>query len=399
MPLTRRHFLHAAACGFALPACGFTPLARAAQPVQRTGKPYMKLSLAAYSFNRMLPRNWPKPGKSDPSMTLIDFIQFCADLDLDGTELTSYYFPAEVTHHYLMQLKELTFRLGLDISGTAIGNDFCVPDGPEREFQLDMTRKWIDYSATMGAPVIRIFAGNVPKGDTEEAALDRCVAGINESVRYAAEKGVVLALENHGGITATPAQLLAIVERIDDSPWFGVNFDSGNFHTADPYADLARIAPYAVNAQVKVSVHPNDGREEADLGRIVGILKDAGYRGYLVLEYEEKDDPRANIPRYIETLRKLIGGSDPQTSTIDGTVVLNGKPLAGRILLHRNDGPSLGAELAPDGTFRIKRVPVGKYRVTIEGASVPEKYSSENATPLTVEVKEGANTIQFELVP
>jgi hypothetical protein len=80
-------------------------------------------------------------------------------------------------------------------------------------------------------------------------------------------------------------------------------------------------------------------------------------------------------------------------------VVLNGKPLAGRILLHRNDGPSLGAELAPDGTFRIKRVPVGKYRVTIEGASVPEKYSSENATPLTVEVKEGANTIQFELVP
>jgi sugar phosphate isomerase/epimerase len=133
------------------------------------------------------------------------------------------------------------------------------------------------------------------------------VAGINESLQYAAEKGVVLALENHGGITSTPDQLLAIVERIDDSPWFGVNFDSGNFHTDDPYGDLARIAPYAVNAQIKVSIHPGGGRERADFGRIVGILKDAGYRGYLVLEYEEKEDPRENIPRHVEELRGLIG--------------------------------------------------------------------------------------------
>ena len=157
----------------------------------------------------------------------------------------------------------------------------------------------------MGAPVIRIFAGNVPKGDTEAAALDRCIVGINEAVRYAATKGVVLALENHGGITATPEQLLTIVRRVDPSPWFGINLDSGNFRTSDPYGDLELIAPYAVNAQVKVAMAPNGMKTDADLSRIIEILKRANYRGYVVLEYEE-DDPHGEIPRYIQELRGLI---------------------------------------------------------------------------------------------
>ncbi len=171
-----------------------------------------------------------------------------------------------------------------------------------------MTRRWIDYAATMGAPVIRIFAGKVPQGDTEAAALDRCVAGINQSLEYAAEKGVVLALENHGGITATPEQLLAIVDRVDESPWFGINFDSGNFRSADPYADLEKIAPYAVNAQVKVAVQRGSdaSKEEADLPRIIKMLKRVNYRGYIVLEYEEDADPWKTIPRYLNELRELI---------------------------------------------------------------------------------------------
>ncbi len=282
--------------------------ASAAEPITRNGSSHMKLSLAAYSFHRFLTQSWPKPRGSEGSMTMLDFIDFCAEQNLDGCELTSYYFPADITHDYLMQIKNRTFRLGLDISGTAIGNDFCLPEGDDREFHLQTTRQWIDYSATMGAPVIRIFAGQVPKGDTEVTALDRCVEGINQSVAYAAEKGVVLALENHGGITSTPEQLLAIVERVDDSPWFGVNFDSGNFHTTDPYASLEKIAPYAVNAQLKVSVHPAGGeRTNADLGRMVGILKSAGYRGYVVLEYEEKTDPHESIPPVLAELRGLIG--------------------------------------------------------------------------------------------
>ncbi|WP_166826887.1 sugar phosphate isomerase/epimerase family protein [Thalassoroseus pseudoceratinae] len=295
----RRHFLSALAGAGAVAALA-PQTASAKEPKSASGS-HMKLSLAAYSFNRQL-----RKGGSDPQMTLSDFIDFCAELGLDGTELTSYYFPSKVTNEYLMMLKNRTFRQGLDISGTAIGNDFALPDGEARQKQLAMTRQWIDYAAAMGAPVIRIFAGKTPKGDNEAEAIKRCAAGINESLEYAAEKGVLLALENHGGITATPKQMLSIIEQVDESPWFGVNFDSGNFRTDDPYRDLAKIAPLAVNAQIKVMVAPNGGgKQPADLPRIISILKDAGYRGYVVLEFEEQN-PREEIPKFIDQLAELI---------------------------------------------------------------------------------------------
>ena len=100
--------------------------------------------------------------------------------------------------------------------------------------------------------------------------------------------------------------MLRIIEQVDDSVWFGVNFDSGNFRTQDPYADLAMIAPYAVNAQVKVMIAPNGRKEPADLERIVSILRQARYRGYVVLEYEEAEDPFTAIPRYLKMLSRLI---------------------------------------------------------------------------------------------
>ena len=295
----RTFFKSAAAAGLAAAGAALATPALAAPPIRRNGKSHMKLSLAAYSFRDSL------AGK-EPKMTLDDFVRLCADLNLDGTELTSYYFPKDFNDDYLIHLKQLTFRLGLDISGTAIANDFCLPPGEEREKTLAHTRKWIDHAALMGAPVIRIFAGNVPKGGSEQEAIERCAAGINESLEYAAKKGVCLALENHGGITATPEQMLRIIERVNDSPWFGVNFDGGNFQTADPYGDLAKIAPYAINAQLKTDIHPGGKHEQTDLSRVVKILADAGYRGYIVLEYESKEDAKTAVPRHIETLRKII---------------------------------------------------------------------------------------------
>lgn len=278
----------------------------AADPPVRVGGPLLKLSLAGYSFNRLFARRGTAEQIAAAKMKLEDFIHYCAEQGLGATELTGYYFPKDVTSEYLLGLRQMTHRLGLAISGTAIGNDFCLPEGPERQQQLDECREWIDYAAIMGAPAIRIFAGKVPKGDSEEAAIERCAAGINECLKYAAEKGVFLALENHGGITASPEQMLQIIAAVDNSPWFGVNFDSGNFRTADPYADLTKIAPYAVNAQIKVSVAPDGRKEAADLPRIVQILKDAGYRGYVAFEYEESEDPFEAVPRYLAILRELM---------------------------------------------------------------------------------------------
>mgnify|MGYP002623811979 CR=1 FL=1 len=216
----RRRFLkQGLAAGAAIAVAGIVSgEAAAAEPIARTGKPYMKLSLAAYSYRKYL-------DFKNPTMTMSDFIAEAAALDLDGCEPTSYWFanyPGEIDTDYLLDLKQQAFRLGLDISGTAINNNFCLPEGDSRQKSLEHTRRWIDYAAILGAPVIRIFAGYVPQGDTFEGALERCIAGVNESLKYAAQKGVVLAIENHGGITSEADGLLEICKGVDDSPWFGV---------------------------------------------------------------------------------------------------------------------------------------------------------------------------------
>ncbi len=299
---SRRSFFQTVAAGAALTALSATnQRASALEPVVRNGKSHLKLSLAAYSFRDLL-------GGDQPKMTMLEFIDKCAEYDLDGCELTSYWFPKDITPQYLNDIKQRAFRLGLDISGTAIRNDFCLPPGTDRDHWLAHTRQWIDYAATFGAPVIRVFAGVTPKGDTEAVALDRCVEGLQESLKYAAEKGVFLALENHGGITETADQLLAIVKRLD-SPWLGINLDSGNFSKGgDPYEQLARIAPYAVNAQVKTEMVIDGKKQPADLARIVKILRTANYRGYVVLEYEAAEEAAVAVPRHLKELRGLISG-------------------------------------------------------------------------------------------
>lgn len=119
----------------------------------------------------------------------------------------------------------------------------------------------------------------------------------------------MLGLENHGGIVATADGLLKLVEAVK-SPWLGVNLDSGNFRTADPYADLARCAPYAVNVQYKVEIQRGSReapKEPADAARVVRILRDAGYQGFLTLEYEAAEDPFEAVPRHLDELREACG--------------------------------------------------------------------------------------------
>ncbi len=248
-------------------------------------------------------------------MTLEDVVDFAASLGLPGVELTGYYFPESVQNFeaggpgetYVRGLAQRCFANGLTVSGTAIGNDFALPPGEKRDEQIAHCKNWIDVAAVLGAPAIRIFAGRVPQGGDEMEAIARCAAGINECLPYAASKGVHLALENHGGITATPKQMLSIIEQVDDSPYFGVNFDSGNFQTDDPYGDLAEIAPYAINAQIKPYMRPNGQKEAPDLQRIVGILSDAGYRGWLVMEYEGGGaDAKGEVAAWIDKLRAAV---------------------------------------------------------------------------------------------
>jgi sugar phosphate isomerase/epimerase len=299
MTLSRRQFLGAAAVA-GISGGVRPPLARAIDPIKRPGdKPDLKLSLAAYSFNKDLRAK---------AMTLFDFIDLAATLPLDAVELTSYYWAEPESDAYLEKLKGYAAGKKLAISGVPVGNNFCLKDDAERRKQIESVKAWTRRAAKVGAQTVRIFAGNQPKGDTLEETQKRVVAAMEECCAVAEKLGVYLALENHGGITDTPEHLLALVKPIK-SPALGVNIDTGNFHTADPYADITKIAPYGVVCQVKTEVTPaGKKKEEADLARVIKILKDANFHGYVALEYEAAEDPKVAVPRHVKELRKLISG-------------------------------------------------------------------------------------------
>lgn len=264
---------------------------------QRINPKIRGLSLAAYSLRAEL--RWMKGKDTGAEMEILDVLDYAAEQGFDGVELTAYFFDPEVTTADLNEIKRRAHVLGLDITGGAIGNNFSFPaDDPFTAQQIAYTKTWIDHYSILGAPVIRIFAGGKnPPGATTEQVIKNVVRNLNAILPYAAEKGVILGIENHDSMTNMD-NLLELIGRID-SPWLGVTWDSANVApTQDPYAELERAAPYAVNAQLKVMTKINGEKVEADLPRLVQILREADYSGQIVLEYEEQEDPFTGIPKF-----------------------------------------------------------------------------------------------------
>ena len=296
--LDRRDFLTAS-----LVAAGATGIgvasASAIEPIRRQGRAMFKLGLAAYSYRHLLNLTL-KP----PPMNLDGFIDLAASMPFDAVELTEYYF-SETTARYLAGLKGRCTRLGLDVSGTAIRTDFCVNNATRLKEEIDRCKRWVEHTSRLGGKSIRIFGGTVPRGDTEERARRQCIDAMQECAAHAGQFGIYLALENHGGITGTSEQMLALVRAVK-SDWFGVNLDTGNFRTKDPYADLERLAPYAVVVQMKTEI-TREGRkaEEADFKRKFQMLRNVNYRGYVILEYEAAEDAKTAVPRYARIMREM----------------------------------------------------------------------------------------------
>jgi sugar phosphate isomerase/epimerase len=311
--VTRRRFLQlSAAAGLATAGAPLAALAApaapaAANPFRRTGRPRLLLSLAAYSFRENFPIMRGKPNPKVPAGRATDmfqFIDYCAAQGLDGAELTSYFFSEE-TDAYMIQLRRHAFLRGVAVSGTAIGNNFSLPKGEKLNEEIATTKKWIDRALLMGAPHIRVFAGNAPKGFSREDADRNVIASLEECSDYAGKRGIFLGLENHDSI-GSAATLIPMVQAVK-SPWLGINLDSGNFRTADPYADFAACVPYALNVQYKVEIHDGPtAKKDADLKRFTKILRDGGYQGWVALEYEAKEDSAVAVPRLLQQMKSLF---------------------------------------------------------------------------------------------
>src|SRR5688500_14798603 len=206
--MNRRRFCQLVGGG-ALAAAGGK--AGAIEPLVRPGKPRMPLSLAAYSFREFFVdgREGNRPLDPARQLDMRKFIDYCADHGCAGAEVTSYYFPRNVTPEYLLELRRHAFLRGIAISGTAVGNTFTVPAAEKEKRQAEITgvKTWIDRAALLGAPHVRVFAGAAGKLPLAEAK-KLCLAALEECAAYAGSKGIFLGIENHGGIVTEADDLL-----------------------------------------------------------------------------------------------------------------------------------------------------------------------------------------------
>ncbi len=285
-----------------------SPLVRAIDAIRREGPARLRLSLAAYSFRQFFRAQPGGKTGNPPANREIDmpgFVDYCARHGCEGAELTSYFIPTPVTRESLLELRRHAFLRGVSVSGTAVGNTFTLPKGERRDREIAAVKQWIDFAQVLGAPHIRVFAGNL-EGQSQADAKRHCIEALEECGEAAGRAGVFLGIENHGGIVAEADELIDIVRAVK-SPWVGINLDSGNFHTADPYGDLKKCVPYAVNVQIKVEIKRKDARAEpSDLGLLARLLRESGYQGWVALEYEAAEDPYLAVPRYLEQLRGLL---------------------------------------------------------------------------------------------
>ncbi len=278
-------------------------------PIERVGGPRLKASLNAYSFSAALNNPEKGPGKG---MTLFDLLDYCAVQNFDGLDPTGYFFPGypkPPSDKYIADFKRRAFQLGVAITGTGVRNNFAQQDKTARAADVELVKQWIEVAAKMGAPVIRVFAGQQPAGPAWNEIAGWVVDEVQKCVEYGKQFGVMVGIQNHGDLLKTGEQVVQILKAVD-SPWFGSIVDTGSFASADPYQDIALVTPFAVNFQLKEKLDGKDGKTKTDLKKVIQIVRAANYRGYLPIETlapsGQPYDPKARVAEFLKEVRAAI---------------------------------------------------------------------------------------------
>lgn len=246
--------------------------------VERRSGTRLKLGLNAYSFNRPL---------MSGEMTMNDVIDFCAEQEIDGVDMTGYYFPGypEVPRdEFIYCLKKKAFDNGVTISGTGVRNDFALTDPSSRKGHIQLVKDWVEVAAKLGANVVRVFSGRqVAAGSTFEKTLEWMIPAFQECAAYGKENGVIIGLQHHDDFLKTADETIRVVEGVD-SEWFNVILDVGSLRQNDVYEEIEKLVPYACTWQVKEDVYYGEKAVPIDLPRLNTIIEKVGYRGFLPIE-------------------------------------------------------------------------------------------------------------------
>lgn len=280
----------------------------------------MKLSISMWSVVAAV-----KQGRID----LPGFIEFAARQQGNGArgvELLDYFWSDPQAE--IGKISRQVADAGLELAVYSIGNDFFQPEREAWEKQLADLQTGVEVADRLGVRTLRVFSGNAKPGYAFEDGLAWIVEGLAAGADYAAKYEVTMALENHGLMAGRSDQVRQVIDAVG-SPYLRANIDTGNFllvnqNPTDAARDLASLAAL-VHLKDFRRARPDEtehiykaldgtpftgavvGQGEVDLPAIVKILDEAGYGGWLSLEYEGGDDPLTiGVPQSLQAAQGLL---------------------------------------------------------------------------------------------
>ena len=318
MNTDRRTFLTRFAAGAA--AVATAPLAASAAAEGETrpapaGRPN-RIAVSTYSYWQF---------KNDDLRDIETCIDLAAETGFDAVEILHMQMTDE-SPGYLQNLKKRALVNGIDLCGFSTHQGFLSPDEDVRRRNVQHTVYCIELAYMLGIPTMRVNTGTwgtskdfdelmknrgveppLP-GHTDEEGFKWVVDGYQQCLKTAERCGVTLGLENHWGLGRTPEGVLRVVKEVN-SPWLRATLDTGNFLEA-PYDRLEQMAPEAVYVQAKT--YDGGGMWytlDLDYPRIAQLFRRHGYKGYVALEFEGKEDPRTGVPKGLAALRQAFGAA------------------------------------------------------------------------------------------
>jgi sugar phosphate isomerase/epimerase len=282
-------------------------------PAQAAEARSVSLAVSTYSYWHFRTEKYP----------IEKVIEHAGRLGFDGVEILHRQM-ADETPAYMNRIRQAAFRNGLGLPMLSIHQDFVHPNVEERKKDIQHTIRCIGLASQMGIPAIRLNSGRWNtirsfddlmkvkgkeppiEGHTEAQAFEWVVGSIRECLPAAEKAGVLLALENHWGLT-TDVDVLLRIHKAVNSPWLGINLDTGNF-PGDPYEGIRKLAPHANIVQAKTYYGGGEWYTlDLDYKRIANILREAGFRGWVSLEMEGKESPESAVAKSFEVLREAFG--------------------------------------------------------------------------------------------
>lgn len=218
-------------------------------------------------------------------------------------------------------------RTRLTMSSLSLSSNFNQPKKEDWQAQLAGLTAWMDVAAAVKAPVSRIFGGYLSQAEKADpkvraAAWQRMLEGVAAATKEAARRGVVLVIENHGGLPCTGQEQVEVIQSVN-SPFLRATIDVGNYmgggqeglegtRIAAPYCAYVHLKD---NKKVPDPANPWGWKVEActvgegvvDLPGCIEVLRQAGYAGFVGLEYEGAEDEKTGVPKSVAYMKKIVG--------------------------------------------------------------------------------------------